>query len=136
MVHLCLCYQCTCSPSDFTYCIHVVHYTSDRIGLFHSARLHILCRLLCIPQHKPPHSFGSQFFYATCATCPVCPICSKVASWSVESLDPLGHRGNMRGNSAEILFRFFLQEVIVSSSGIGKDVHSLVLSIQYFLCRP
>ena len=51
---------------------------------------------------------------------------------SVQSLDRLGRRGNMRDDSAEILFQTFLQEALVSSSGMGRDVHSLMLSIQHF----
>ena len=39
-------------------------------------------------------------------------------------------------DSAEILFQSFLQEALVSSSSMGRDVHSLMLSIQHFLCRP
>ena len=39
-------------------------------------------------------------------------------------------------DSAEILFKSFLQEALVSSSGMGKDVHFLMLSIQHVLCRP
>ena len=43
----------------------------------------------------------------------------------------------MRDDSAEILFQSFLQEALVSSSGMDSDVHSLMLStIQHFLCRP
>ena len=30
----------------------------------------------------------------------------------------------------------FLQETLVSSAGMGRDVHSLMLSFQHFLCRP
>ena len=44
--------------------------------------------------------------------------------------------GDKRDDSAKILFQFFLQEVIVSSSGMGSAVHSLMLSIKHFLCRP
>ena len=44
--------------------------------------------------------------------------------------------GDMRDDSAEILSQSFLQEALVSSSGMGRDVHSLMLSIQHFLCRP
>ena len=44
--------------------------------------------------------------------------------------------GGMMDDSAEILFQSFLQEALVSSSGMGKDVHFLMLSIQHFLCRP
>ena len=52
---------------------------------------------------------------------------------SVQSLDPLGRQGDMR-NSAEILFQSLQQEALVSHSGMGKDVHSLMPSIQHFLC--
>ena len=55
---------------------------------------------------------------------------------SVQSRDRLGRRGDMRDDSAEILFQSFLQEALVSSSGMGRDVHSLMLPIQHFLCRP
>ena len=48
----------------------------------------------------------------------------------------LGGRGGMTDSSAEILLQTFLQEAMVSRSGIGRDVHSLILSIQPFLCRP
>ena len=41
----------------------------------------------------------------------------------------------VRDDSAEILFQSFLQEALVSSSGMGRDVHSLMLSKQHFLCR-
>ena len=44
--------------------------------------------------------------------------------------------GDVRDDSAEILFQSFLQEALVSSSGTERDVHSLVLSIQHFLSRP
>ena len=54
---------------------------------------------------------------------------------SVQSLDRLGRLGDMRDDSAEIFFQSFLQEAIVSNSGMGRDVHSLMLSI-HFLCRP
>ena len=37
-------------------------------------------------------------------------------------------RGAMRDDSAEILFHLFLLEATVSSSGIGRDVYSLILS--------
>ena len=42
----------------------------------------------------------------------------------------------MIDDPAEILFQSFQQEAIVSSSGMGSDVHSLMLSIQHFLCWP
>ena len=50
---------------------------------------------------------------------------------TVQSLDKLGHQGkvgSMRGNSAEF-FQCFLQEALVGKSGMGRDVHFLVLSI-------
>ena len=37
-------------------------------------------------------------------------------------------------DSAEILFQSFLQETIVSSSGMSREVHSFMSSIQRFLC--
>ena len=40
--------------------------------------------------------------------------------------------GDMRDNSAEILFQSFLQEALVSSSGMGRNVHSLMLSTSAF----
>ena len=49
---------------------------------------------------------------------------------------PLTDSGGMRDNSAEILFQTFLQDALVSSSGMGRYVHSLVLSIQHLFCRP
>ena len=55
---------------------------------------------------------------------------------SVLSLGRFGRREDIRDYSAEILFQSFLQEAMVSSSGIGRDVHSLMLTIQPFLCRP
>ena len=57
-------------------------------------------------------------------------------SSSVQSLDRLGHWGDMRDNLAEILFKPFLQEALVCSSGMSRDVHSLMMSIQHFLCKP
>ena len=47
--------------------------------------------------------------------------------WPIQSLR--GHEGRF---SREILFQSFLQEALVSSSGIGREVHSLILSIQTF----
>ena len=41
--------------------------------------------------------------------------------------------GGKRDDSAEIIYQSFLPEAFVSSSGIGRDVHSLVLSILHFL---
>ena len=43
---------------------------------------------------------------------------------------------DMTDDSAEILKQSFLREAIVSSSGMDRDVHSLMLSVQHFLCRP
>ena len=60
---------------------------------------------------------------------------SKDSSSSVPSLERLGCREDMREISAQILFQFFLQEALVSSSGMSRDVHSLMLSILHFLCR-
>ena len=54
---------------------------------------------------------------------------------SARSFDQLGRQGDMRDHSAEILFQSFLRDIIVSSSDIGRDVHSLASSSQHFLCR-
>ena len=42
----------------------------------------------------------------------------------------------MKDNLEEILWQSFLQEALVSSSGMGRYVRSLMLSIQPFLCWP
>ena len=39
-------------------------------------------------------------------------------------------------DSAGVVFQSFRQEALVSSSGMGRDVHSLMLSFQHFLCPP
>ena len=54
----------------------------------------------------------------------------------VQPLDQMGRLGDMRDDSAEILFKSFLHEALVNSSGRGRDVHSLTFSIQHFFCRP
>ena len=57
----------------------------------------------------------------------------------VQSLDRLGRRGvggDMRNDSKEILFQSFLRETIMSSSDVGRDVLSMMLSIQHCFCRP
>ena len=47
----------------------------------------------------------------------------------------LGRRGDMKDDSSENVFQSILQEALASSSGMGRYVHYLRLSIQYFLCR-
>ena len=42
----------------------------------------------------------------------------------------------MTDDSTGILFQSFLQKALVSCSGMGRDVHSLMLSIYHFLCQP
>ena len=42
----------------------------------------------------------------------------------------------MKDDTAEILFQSFLQEAIMNSSGMGRDIHSLTSSIQHYLCLP
>ena len=48
---------------------------------------------------------------------------------SGQCLDRLGCRGDPVDGSTEFCFPFFLQVALVSTSGIGRDVHSLILSI-------
>ena len=55
---------------------------------------------------------------------------------SVQSLSRLDRQEDMRHDSAEIFFQSFLQEALDSSSGMGRDVHSLLLFLQHFLCWP
>ena len=55
---------------------------------------------------------------------------------SIQSPDRLGRRGDMRDDSADILFQSFVQEAHVSSSRMGRVVHPLTVSIRHFLCRP
>ena len=55
---------------------------------------------------------------------------------SIQSLDHLGHWEYMKDDSAETLYQYFLQEALVNSFGMDRDVHSLMLSTQHFLCRP
>ena len=55
---------------------------------------------------------------------------------SVQSLDRLGRRGDLRDDSAQIFLQSFLQEGLVSNFGMSRNVHSLLLSIQHFLYRP
>ena len=55
---------------------------------------------------------------------------------SIWSLDWFGRRRDMMDDSEEILFQSFLWEATVSRSGMGRNVHSLTLSLQRFLCRP
>ena len=62
-----------------------------------------------------------------------------VAQFSSVQFSPLTDwvvGGDMRDDSAEILFQSFLQEALENSSGTDRDVHSLMLNIQHFLCRP
>ena len=42
----------------------------------------------------------------------------------------------MRHDLAEIRFQSSLQEALVSSSGMGTYIHSSLMPIQHFLCRP
>ena len=54
---------------------------------------------------------------------------------SVESIDRAGLQGDVTHKSADILWQSFLQDAIVISSDMGRDAHSLMLSIQHFLCQ-
>ena len=65
---------------------------------------------------------------------------SGLLSDSVQSLHRLGHWGDMRDNSAEILFWLILQEALVSSFGMGRDVHffcsSSISSADHSVAHP
>ena len=63
---------------------------------------------------------------------------SRVRAFSVQ-LSPLSDWvvGGTRGTiQKEILFESFLREALVSSSDMGRDARSSMLSIQQFICRP
>ena len=61
----------------------------------------------------------------------ILPVCSaKISSVQFISLTNLVIWRDMTDDSAEILFQSFLQEAVVGNSGTGRDVHSLMLSIQ------
>ena len=47
-----------------------------------------------------------------------------------------GHRGDTTDDSTKLLFQTFLQKAFVSSSGMGRDIRSMMLSFHHFLCRP
>ena len=51
---------------------------------------------------------------------------------SVQFLDRLDPWNNMRDGPGKIFFQSFLREAIASSSGMGRNVHSLTLSIPLF----
>ena len=74
-------------------------------------------------RHKCRHSIVEIIFT---------PILIGCRSVQFSALIRLGHQGHMRNDSAEILLQSFLQEAHLSSSGIGRNVHSLMLSIQHF----
>ena len=42
----------------------------------------------------------------------------------------------MREDLAEIFFQSFLWEAVASNSGMGRDVHSLMLAIQHYFPLP
>ena len=54
---------------------------------------------------------------------------------SVQSRDRPGCQGDMRDDSAQILFQSFLQDALESCSGMDRDVHSLIIMMCSFLCH-
>ena len=80
-----------------------------------------------------PHSGGFPV-----NTCSIYACISMVVSVHYSPLIGLlgGGGGEMMDNLAEIFFQlnffFCLQEAVVSSSGMGRDVHYLMLSTQHF----
>ena len=56
--------------------------------------------------------------------------------WPIGSWGVGAGGADMRDDLAEILFKSFLQEALLSSSLSDKDVQSLMLSIQHSLCWP
>ena len=96
----------------------------DQVCVLHSAKLFCCCcccfsrvsMVVCSTKLTAKEDFGKvqQF--------------SSLADWVIG--------GNMRDDPAEILSQSFLQEAIVSSSGMGRGVHSLTFSIQHFFSWP
>ena len=54
---------------------------------------------------------------------------TRILSIQFSSLTDWVTRGDMRDDSAEILFQSLLWEAIVSSSGIDRDIHTLMLAV-------
>ena len=46
---------------------------------------------------------------------------------SIQSLDQMGYQRGMTNESADILFQSFLQEAIMSSSGMVRDIYLLTV---------
>ena len=81
----------------------------------------------------------SQFFRNNvCAysLVPVSPLCAQFSSVQFNPSTDRVVGGTLQTIWLEILFESFQQEAIVSSSGMGRNVHSSVFSIQHFLCCP
>ena len=62
---------------------------------------------------------------------PVCSVQFSLLTDLVVCVCVGGGGGGTRDDSTGILSQSFLQEALVSSSGMGSDVHSLMLSIQH-----
>ena len=80
-----------------------------------------------------------NIFYLICPLpmCTVKMVMNRVADKAYQFSPapwPIALLGDMTDDSAEILFQSFLLEALVSSSGMSREVHSLMLSIQHFLC--
>ena len=103
---------------------YVIH-----IGMFHSAKTIALSDQVgvCVsdgwfkPQ-RPKYPYSGE------------KVIKRGVGASVQSLDRLDCQGDVRDDSAEILFSLsFLWEASVNSSSFGRDVHSSTLSIPFFL---
>ena len=78
-------------------------------------------------QNIKKEAFGSLGLQQRAALGSVSAVAPSLGQFSsVQSLDRVGRVGDMREDSAEILFQPFLQVALVSSSGMDRDVHSLV----------
>ena len=82
------------------------------------------------PEHCRQSSLDSRDFFP-----PMGVDVDQAGISSVQSFDRLDRQGDTR-DSRDPLPVFFLQEALVSSSSMGRDIHSLTLSIQQFLCQP
>ena len=88
---------------------------ADHVMLVHSANSQIEKKIDIYPSDANTHSRNIKLYDN------LLPYDIRQGSvCSVKSLGRLGHWGDMRDDSAEILFQSFLQEALVSSSGMGK----------------
>ena len=131
-IYMCVCvFVCVCLKHFLDGSVRHIIYQDNIVFLTSN----ISFDLACGPAGNSVNlvSSGSALRHLACASGPISDRASEKSSCSyepvekfssVQSFDRLGRQGDMRDDSAEILFKSFLQEAHVSSSGMGRDVHS------------